>query len=791
MSILRRSIIALSLINRHNLAKAINGLRNGNATNIRGGISHLIALREQKGRSPGRLSRSRFVAERWRRILALFTIENLQKVGSSIFRGNISVAVSAFRNLVAQQDAMAIPVAELGAGGIFETYPPRIHPAGVPLVTVVIPCFNYGRFIGEAVDSVLAQSFRDLEVIVVDGGSSDRLTPDLVRSLAGPQVRVFLREGRHLAGDNRNFGIAQCKSPYIVCLDADDTLHPTYIEKALFLAEHLGFDVISCGLRLMGSRSGTVGILPYPALSDLVLGNHVYTCALFHRHLLEKVGGYFDYGLGAEHAAEDWDFWIRIAATGARFGNISGEFLLNYRVHKTASLSSGPGVPDIETQRQRILARNAKLIDRDAHARSKAAKRRALSVDNACTALTRAMLRVPPVHASRTILIAIPFFLVGGAERLLAQVAQELVDCGWRVVVVSTVFQELGPTDAIEWFESVTTEVYALPRFLHPTQWTTFVEYLFTSRRFQALLIAGSRFFYGLVPYLSNRHPELAIMDFLFNAVGHAAPHQAAMPLLTGVLCENAEVRDWCLAVGWSPNEIELVQSMIDVGSYAVGPRSSDLVDRFSISPDEIVVGFSGRMSEEKAPEVFVDVAGLCRSQQRLRFIMTGGGRISGEIERRVARAPAGTRIDVCGIVDDVRPYLTLYDIFVLPSRVDGRPIAVLEAMASGCAIIASRVGGLPDLVHEGTTGYLVPPGDAEAIANHLMALADDPDTLQRLKAAARKHAEQNLDRASADAPYAKAIEAAVERRKAHISHAGLSSARPSFSGSGGSTTSP
>ncbi|KQT65891.1 hypothetical protein ASG54_22485 [Aureimonas sp. Leaf460] len=354
--------------------------------------------------------------------------------------------------------------------------------------------------------------------------------------------------------------------------------------------------------------------------------------------------------------------------------------------------------------------------------------------------------------------------MIGGAERLLAQVVRELVEGGWRVVVVSTELQHMGPNDTISWFETVTPEVYALPRFLKPAQWRDFIDYLFASRRFDAVLLAGSRLFYRILSDLKKGYPELAIVDFLFNTDGHVKLHRDVMSLLAGVLCENAEVRDWCLAAGWRSHEITLVESRIDVTAYAEGPRPLDLVERLVIRPEDIVVGYSGRLSEEKAPEIFVEVAILCRQEPRLRFVMTGGGRLADEIERRVSRAPAETRIKVCGVVDDVKPYFTLYDVFVLPSFKDGRPIAVLEALASGCAVVASFVGGLPALVENDVNGYLVPPGDAAVIATHLLTLAADPNRLAALQIAARQVAERNFDRRFADASYARAIESAVER---------------------------
>ena len=79
------------------------------------------------------------------------------------------------------------------------------------------------------------------------------------------------------------------------------------------------------------------------------------------------------------------------------------------------------------------------------------------------------------------------------------------------------------------------------------------------------------------------------------------------------------------------------------------------------------------------------------------------------------------------GVVDDIRAHLASLDVLILPSVMDGRPVVVLEALALGVPVIATRVGGLPALVRDGETGFLVEPGDTEAMARHLRRLVDDP----------------------------------------------------------------
>jgi glycosyltransferase involved in cell wall biosynthesis len=102
--------------------------------------------------------------------------------------------------------------------------------------------------------------------------------------------------------------------------------------------------------------------------------------------------------------------------------------------------------------------------------------------------------------------------------------------------------------------------------------------------------------------------------------------------------------------------------------------------------------------------------------------------------------------VELLGERDDVAELLASSDVFVLSSRAEGLPISILEAMAAGLPVVATRVGGIPELVVDGETGFLVPAGDAPARADALRRLVEDPALRERLGAAGRRRAEELFD---------------------------------------------
>ncbi|HGY92356.1 MAG TPA: glycosyltransferase [Planctomycetes bacterium] len=207
------------------------------------------------------------------------------------------------------------------------------HP---PRVSVVIPCKDYGRFLVEAVQSVLNQGMSELEVIVVDDGSADETAVrarDLQRSLGeardgAPSFRLISQECSGQPAKSRNRGIAAARGRYVLCLDADDRLEPDSLAPLVAcLDEDPEVGIAYGDQRNFGERDGFEAHPEYDG-RRLTLFNFIPPASLFRRTLWEAVGGFRTNVVGYE----DWDFWVAALAAGFRGKHIPG-VVWNYRHH--------------------------------------------------------------------------------------------------------------------------------------------------------------------------------------------------------------------------------------------------------------------------------------------------------------------------------------------------------------------------------------------------------------------------------------------------------------------------
>jgi glycosyltransferase involved in cell wall biosynthesis len=161
-------------------------------------------------------------------------------------------------------------------------------------------------------------------------------------------------------------------------------------------------------------------------------------------------------------------------------------------------------------------------------------------------------------------------------------------------------------------------------------------------------------------------------------------------------------------------------------------------------SDEEFVVGHVGAFTPEKGQETAIEAANLLKQQlPQAHLLLVGSGppRVCRQMEEKVRHAPGNVRL--LGFLEDLAAFFAGLDLFIMPSRAEGLGSSALLAMAHGLTVVASRVGGLPEIVEEGKSGWLVVPDSPAALAEAIVAAASDRTRLAQFGAQARERARQ------------------------------------------------
>jgi glycosyltransferase involved in cell wall biosynthesis len=196
-----------------------------------------------------------------------------------------------------------------------------------------------------------------------------------------------------------------------------------------------------------------------------------------------------------------------------------------------------------------------------------------------------------------------------------------------------------------------------------------------------------------------------------------------------------------------NPAKLTVIDNGIDLARYASAPDERPAARQaLGIPADAWVVGSVGRLAKEKDfPLLVRAMAPLLGPGARLAIVGDGGE--AGAIRAAVAATGQEPFVLLPGARDDVPRWLAALDVFALSSRMEGLPLAVLEAMAAGLPVVAPAIGGLPGVIEDGVTGFLVPAGDEGALRSRLAALRADPATARRVAARGRARVRERYSR--------------------------------------------
>ena len=222
-------------------------------------------------------------------------------------------------------------------------------------------------------------------------------------------------------------------------------------------------------------------------------------------------------------------------------------------------------------------------------------------------------------------------------------------------------------------------------------------------------------------------------------------------PFVTQYVALSEDLADYLRGpVGIAPARVTQIYNGVDTSRFAPAPGGRiPLAGCPFTAPDLWVVGTVGRMKEVKDQvtfaEAFVVAVRRHPAGARMRLVMAGSGPLRDPVVSVLAAAGLRDRAWLPGDRADVPDILRGLDCFVLPSLAEGVSNTILEAMASGIPIVATRVGGNPELIDDGVTGRLVPPADAETMATAILGYFDDPTIGRRHGRAARQVAVQRF----------------------------------------------
>ena len=210
----------------------------------------------------------------------------------------------------------------------------------------------------------------------------------------------------------------------------------------------------------------------------------------------------------------------------------------------------------------------------------------------------------------------------------------------------------------------------------------------------------------------------------------------------TVLVAVSPQVRDDLVALGVAPAEkFVVVRLGIELDERVGGGVDGQETRRYlGIPPERFAVGWVGRMTAVKRTDDVLD--GFKRLLDRgvpATLCLVGDGPDRAQLERRAHELGIMRDTLFLGYQGDVAPLYAAFDALVLPSGNEGTPVSVIEALGAGTPVVATRVGGVPDVVRDGEDGFLVEPGASEELAERLAELAGDPRLRARLGAAGRE----------------------------------------------------
>ncbi len=181
--------------------------------------------------------------------------------------------------------------------------------------------------------------------------------------------------------------------------------------------------------------------------------------------------------------------------------------------------------------------------------------------------------------------------------------------------------------------------------------------------------------------------------------------------------------------------DTRVIYNGIDGEKFSNNIDNNHIKEKLSIADDEFVVGTAVVLSEQKGIQYLIDSAKeVCPIINNIKFLIIGDGPLKNKLQKQVSENNLSDRVIFLGYRKDIPQLISSFDIYVLPSLWEGLPLALLEALALGKPIIATDVGGNPEIVENGVNGYIIPPKNSNAITKKILSIYNNKNSIEEIR---------------------------------------------------------
>ena len=227
----------------------------------------------------------------------------------------------------------------------------------------------------------------------------------------------------------------------------------------------------------------------------------------------------------------------------------------------------------------------------------------------------------------------------------------------------------------------------------------------------------------------SRGSDSVPIVAHVRQEIEPAKVRRYGLDRVDAVIAISRQVEASLIAGGVSRSNVQTVYSGIDLSQKPLTDDSHAIRRMIGVSEEAVLVGTVANLFPRKGYEVMLRaLPAVVRAVPSVQYVIIGSDDrdYAGRLKRLAQELKIADRVHIVGFQDPVQPFLAALDLYVHPALMEGFGIAVVEAMAMGKAVVATTTGGLPEVVSQGETGLLVPPGDAESLAAAVVALLED-----------------------------------------------------------------